>query len=362
MKDLIKNGILTPSGLFVEMHHSLAVKVFAKEGNVRDHKISYDDANVLADSIIAEGGITEPVRIGTIEVKDLDEFSKKTPAEQAKIIQAVAGYRRANVLDEIIRGKQDARHEGVAASMPEFIPAFLEVYENQDELEKAKLDHGTQKGLNSYELGLCVEKLMGLINSPTEKEAIFELRNDLARNAAQTKVDKLQKKIKEEVLDKTWYNPQARLDAEKTILMKFWRGTFQRLLRIFVPKNGNPFLKENYHAEIIGDDFVKFTSEELVELSTLEPSAFKVKVEEIIKKNNGSPVKERMMTQKVLEEKLDLYKNNICVHTIIGTILKVDASIELWPEITDLLKDVSSLYLHDKNACKALIAKATSKI
>ena len=354
IKDVINRGETVLMSVLAE---SLS-GVFPKSSNVRDSETGYDDGDRLVHKLIEAGKVLDAVKVGIIGTTVTD-FKKLSNEEKLAEMIPVSGYRRTGDYVDLLLGKYDDKIPKASFGLEPFIPVSVREYVNMQEIEIAKQDHAGNKNLNSYEVGLCLQRLSRGAMPLSKSEVLFRMNDLFEQLAPASQVEALNLRIKKEVDDKPWTSVEAR-DAElRKIRIKFWRGKGQELERIFTPDNGTTLLQENFRKQINGDDYVTIPKEKLVDLSTMDKDQVEgaIEVIRVTKKQSG---KKRMWTQKVLEERFDLAKaDNFINFCIMGGILQNKEATKVWEKNFILLNALGKIMQDDLESVQEFVNAQT---
>lgn len=273
----------------------------------------------FAREIGNDGEVREPVQVALNPKLSVADIEKMTPEE---IVNAIAeplkGFRRVHALHKAVhdpsindRGK-----------INKFIPIVAHVGFTMEEILSWRLDHGSQKGLNDYELMLCVRELETSGVNWKSWEIVWKLRHLFAAAASskvrsdwENRLADVAKKGKEEGRSSEWI---LRNQQEETF--KLFKGRYQKAQRLAITPHEE--LRDAFKAEVYGlESPIKFTSERLVKSHSMDRAEFE-KVLNEWKINDGAIKPEaRHWTLKVMQEKANIFKTSTRLDSFFKAIL-----------------------------------------
>lgn len=326
---------------FDSLNTSFHVKDLKRSFNMK-HNVREDyDLESLIQDIVKVRRVINPVHIFAKQGVSKEDFESSD--NPAKLLgDGAQGFRRVNSMVELTKNSQKYLHGNeVDPNIPTIVIFGLEPHEQV----QYRLDHGSQKGLNAYELALCIKQMLESGRGHTEQEIIWHLRNLFYQSASLGERNKLDQKLKDR---KKIKDPIKNQLAEKKILLTHWRGTFQYYKRILLDPTG--LLMNNLYKQVYGyddeDPPIQISRAEVAEISKLYNNGSSNK--EIEEKFNE--IKERKETPKdeqpkpwsikVLKDKREFYKGSRTFDTIFRAILGDEDAQDQLPELRDWLIEV----------------------
>lgn len=280
---------------------------FSRDKNVRDAEFGYrGQEDTLVSQLIEIGHVVEPVLIAARPKETTPiQFKKFDFERQIKALIGIKGFRRVNIAHAIVNN--------VGQLNPGFgdfsnvIPARIEFGLTEKAIMERKMDHGSIKSLNEWELVLCLIERFAKGESESAADTIYILRNlfDSHQSISQRKklADSLNK------MDNR-ADPVADLNARKEIIRKHHYGRFQKLERI--AKARDQRLRDNFRAEVYDTGkALHITNDQYVKLYKLEGAEYDVLIQEIKGERSriAEQTKVKKWSKKDMETKLSVWNS-----------------------------------------------------
>lgn len=291
------------------------IETFARDKNVRDAELGYrDQEDTLVSQLIEIGHVVEPVLVATRPQELTEaEFKKLDFKDQIKALLPISGFRRVNLSHQIVHNVGDL-NPGYGDFDP-IIPVRIEFGLSEKEIMERKMNHGSIKGLNEWELVLCLMERFAKGESESALETIYVLRNLFDSHQAIGKRKELAAKIKQ--MDHR-IDPVANLNAKKEIIRKHYYGRYQKLERI--AKARDQRLRDNFRAEVYDTgEALRITNEQYVKLYKLKGEEYDAMIKEITedRTRQAEITKAKRWSKKDMETKIEIWGSDW-----IATILK----------------------------------------
>lgn len=280
--------------------------LFPVEKNVRDAIHGYKDSeDSLESDLVEKGHVVVPV-IMSVQPADLtiEKYLKMNPKDQAASLEAMIGFRRIHHSNGIVQGMcnlpgwKDFSHK---------IPIKIVFGLSIEDVCNYKLDHGTIKTLNEWELVNCLIARDKSGQADSGPDTVYALRALFGSHSSIQQRDKLEQKLKECA---EYKDPIQNHNARKTIIFEHFKGRYQKLIRI--ARATEQELRDNFRAEVYGEpDAIHFTNKEYVHLWDKEGDEFKEAKEAILSERTrtAETTKLQKWSKKDVETKCKVWKS-----------------------------------------------------
>lgn len=281
--------------------------LFPMEKNVRDAIYGYKDSeDTLESDLVEKGHVVVPV-MAAAQPTDLtiEKYLKMNPSDQANALEAMIGFRRIHLSNGIVQGMSnlpgwnDFSHK---------IPIKIVFGLTQEGICNYKLDHGTIKTLNEWELVKCLIARDQSGQADSGPDTVYALRALFGSHQSIQQRDKLEQKLKE---CPEYKDPVQNHNARKTIIFEHFKGRYQKLIRI--ARASEEELRENFRSEVYGEpNAIHFTNKEYVLLWDKEGDDFQEAKKAIINERTraAEATKVNKWSKKDVETKLKVWKSD----------------------------------------------------
>ncbi len=291
------------------------IVAFPRDKNVRDAELGYrGHEDTLVSQLIEIGHVVEPVLIAARPKEmTLTQFKKLNFEQQIKAFEGIKGFRRVNLAHAIINNVGQL-NPGFG-DFSSIIPARIEFGLTEKEIMERKMDHGSIKSLNEWELVLCLIERFAKGESESAADTIYVLRNLFDSHQSISQRKKLEDSLSR--MDHR-VDPVADLNARKELIRKHHYGRYQKLERIAKAKDQR--LRDNFRAEVYDTgEALHITNEQYVQLYKLEGVEYEAAIKKV-KEERGrlaEQTKVKKWSKKDMETKIEVWNSKW-----IATILK----------------------------------------
>lgn len=310
--------------------------LFPMDKNVRDAVYGYKDVEDHLESDLVEKGHVIDAVVMAVRPTELtmEQYLKMNPEKQSASLEAMKGFRRIHLSNGIVQGMCDLPNW---KDFDPKIPIKIVFGLTEEDICNYKLDHGTIKTLNEWELVKCLIARDKSGQADSGPDTVYALRSLFGSHQSIQQREKLEKKLTE---CPEYKDPIQHHNAHKTIIFEHFKGRYQKLIRI--ARAAEEELRENFRSEVYGGpDAIHFTNKEYVLLWDKEGDDFQEAKKAILNERTrtAEATKINKWSKKDVETKLKVWKSDW-----VATILNAAYGDEIAQrKVTDIVAKIKAV-------------------
>lgn len=313
--------------------------LFPMEKNVRDANYGYKDVeDHLESDLVEKGHVVDAVMVAARPADlTIEKFLKMNSKDQTSSLDPMKGFRRIHLSNGIVEGMSNL------PDWKEFspkIPIKIVFGLTEEGICNYKLDHGTIKTLNEWELVKCLIARDQSGQADSGPDTVYALRALFGSHQSIQQRDKLELKLKE---CPEYRDPIQNHNARKTLIFEHFKGRYQKLIRIARASENE--LRENFRSEVYGEpNAVHYTNKEYVHLWDKEGDEFKEAKEAILSERTraAETTKVNKWSKKDIETKCKVWKSE-WVTTILNAAYGDEMAQRKVTEVVGKIKAIEDL-------------------